>query len=100
MKKYKLLRFDQCYLNKDGDFAVALVRGNKKAGYKFVVSHAYAYDLMYIGYINTLSRIVPNDGYWNEISTKTFNVVASFHSSGYAVKAPTSGEGLPVIFKV
>ncbi len=98
MKKYKLLRFGHCYINREGDFIVALMSGDKKHGYQFVGSHANPCVLL--GNFQLLSRIVPNDGNWNEITTDMFNLASTCHTSGYVVKLPSSGRGkLPVISK-
>ena len=40
MKKHKLLRFGHCYINESGDFAIGLLHGNKKHGYRFAATHA------------------------------------------------------------
>jgi hypothetical protein len=99
MKKFKLLRVGHCYINREGDFVVALLRGDKKHGYKFAASHAH--PNVWLGKIQTLSRIVPNDGNWIEIEPAMFNIASAFHYSGHVVKLSTddSGRELPVISK-
>lgn len=99
MKKYKLLRFGHCYINREGDFAIGLLRGDKKSGYELAASHAH--PNAWLGKIHILSRVVPNDGNWVEIDPQMFNVASAFHTTGHVVKFPTSktsGE-LPVISK-
>ena len=99
MKKYKLLRFDRCYLNKEGDFVIGLLSGCKKHGYTFVGSHAN--HAVFLGTFRLLSRVVPNDGNWIEVDPQTFNVASSLHVSGHVVKFPAgyTGKELPVISK-
>jgi hypothetical protein len=83
MKKYKLLRHGHCYVTKNGDFAVALISGNKKHGYTFIASHTCRNFIT--GKIYIQSRIVPNDGYWKEIPPQEFAVVAYQHGMGNPV---------------
>ena len=83
MKKYKLLRHGHCYITKNGDFAVALVGGNKKHGYTFLASHTCRNFLP--GKINIQSRIVPNDGYWWEIPPQEYANVVYNHGEGRAI---------------
>ncbi len=98
MKKHKLLRFGHCYINREGDFVIALMDGDKKHGYQLVGSHAN--PCVMLGKFQLLSRIVPNDGNWIEVSTDMFNVASACHVSGYVVEFPTGKRGeLPVISK-
>ena len=98
MKKYKLLRHGHCYVNKDGDLVVALLKGNKKHGYQFAA--VCCCPVFHLNKLQLLSRIVPNDENWIDIDPPTFNSVAILLSQGYVVKFPanhrTSGER-PVI---
>jgi len=99
MKKFKLLRFGQCYINQTGDFVIGLLSGDKKHGYQFVGNHANS--AVWLGKFQLLSRIVPNDGNWREVDPAMFNVASALHATGHVVKFPTgysSGE-LPVISK-
>ena len=89
MKKYKLLRYGHCYVNKAGDFAVALLSGNHIHGYVCAASVFYP-NLMY-GTIRVGSRIVPNDGHWVEIDAKTFNLIRWFHVKGIKGKPTPKG---------
>ena len=83
MKKYKLLRVGHCYITKNGDFAIALLGGNKKHGYTFRVSHTCRDFIP--GKINIQSRIVPNDGYWWGFPPQEFANVAYTHGMGQSV---------------
>jgi hypothetical protein len=94
MKKYKLLRFGRCYINKAGDFAIALIRGDKKHGYQFLGSHAHTSVML--GNFQLLSRIVPNDGNWIEIDEAEFSAASAFHVGGYAIRF---GMGYPIVSK-
>lgn len=85
MKKYRLLHYGHCYINKTGDFAIALIGGSKKYGYIFQASHTCRNFLT--GKIYIRSRIVPNDGYWREIPPQDFIMTTILH-----------GEGRPVTF--
>ena len=89
MKKYTLLRFGHCYINREGDFAVSLLRGDKKHGYKLAASHANRN--VWLGQIQLQSRIIPNDGSWIEIDPAIFNVASTLHVSGYVTKFPSGG---------
>lgn len=84
MKKYTLLRFGRCYINKAGDFAIALICGDKKHGYQFLGSHAH--KSVMLGNFQLLSRVVPNDGNWIEIDEATFNAASAFHVGGYVTQ--------------
>lgn len=84
MKKYRLLRHGHCYITKNGDFAIALLGGNKSRGYVFQVSHTRRDFIP--GKVNIQSRIVPNDGYWTEIPPQEFAVVAYHHGMGNYVR--------------
>lgn len=97
MKKYKLLRFGKCYINKAGDFVIALLRGDNKHGYQFAGSHVNSSVLTRT--FQLLSRIVPNDGNWKEIAPEIFNVSSALHITGHIIKFPTrkSNGKLPVI---
>lgn len=97
MKKYKLLRFGHCYTSRNGEFVVALLKGDKKHGYLFVGSHVK--PCVILGKFQLLSRVVPNDDSWIEISADTFNVASELHISGYIVKPSEYRGGLPVISK-
>jgi hypothetical protein len=83
MKKYKLLRHGHCYVTKNGDFAVALIGGNKRHGYTFIAGHTCRNFIT--GKIYMQSRIVPNDGHWKEIPPQEFAVVAYHHGEGRSV---------------
>lgn len=97
MNKYTLLRFGRCYLNREGDFAVALLRGDKKHGYILAASHAH--PNVWLGQIQLMSRVIPNDGRWIEIAPEMFNVASTFHVTGYKVKLPSQRGEPPVISK-
>lgn len=100
MKKYKLLRFGHCYINREGDFAVALLRGDKRHGYVFAASHAH--PLVWLGRIQMMSRVVPNDGNWREIDTDMFKAASAFHVTGHVIKFPPLLHGkkqLPFVSK-
>lgn len=99
MKKFTLIRFGHCYINRQGDFAVALLRGDKKHGYQLAASSAH--PNVWLGQIQIQTRVIPNDGSWMEIDPAMFNVASACHASGHVVKFPvgkTNGE-LPVISK-
>ena len=69
---------------------MGLVGGNKKHGYTMFASHANPY--IFLENINVMSRIVPNDGNWIEITPEQYKAIASYHSEGYVVKpAPKGG---------
>lgn len=95
MKKYTLLRFGHCYINREGDFAVALLRGDKKHGYQLAASSAH--PSVWLGYIQLLTRIIPNDGNWIEIAPEMFNVASAFHASGHVLKLPSKQGEFPII---
>lgn len=95
MKKFKLLRFGKCYINREGDFVIALLRGSKKKGYLFAGSNAN--PSVWLGTFSLLSRIVPNDGNWIEIDKQTFNVASAFHVTGHVIQF--SDNKLPVVSK-
>jgi hypothetical protein len=97
MKKYKLLKFGQCYINREGDFVIALLGGEKKKGYRFAGSHAHPYVVL--GTFQLLSRIVPNDGNWIEITPYGFNVASHYHSQGYVMRLSDKPGEPPVITK-
>lgn len=97
MKKFTLLRFGRCYINRQGDFTVALLRGDKKHGYQLAASHAH--PNVWLGQIQLMSRVIPNDGSWTEIPPETFNVASAFHASGYVVRLPSVRGEPPVIAK-
>ena len=97
MKKYKLLKFGQCYINRDGDFVIGLLKGDKKHGYLFAGSHAKPNVI--IGTFQLLSRIVPNDGNWIEIDHSMFNVASAFHISGYVMRLPVNLGKPPTLYK-
>lgn len=86
MKKYKLLRFGHSYINREGDLAIHLMGGCKKKGYKLAASSAH--PNVWLGKIQILSRIVPNDGNWIEVDARTFNAASSLLVRGYKVKIP------------
>jgi len=99
MKKYKLLKFGHCYINREGDFAIGLLSGDKKHGYQLAASSAH--PSVWLGKIQVMSRVVPNDGNWIEIGPEEFNVASALHVTGHVAKfpaSPTSRE-LPVISK-
>lgn len=70
MKKYKLLRFNHCYINDDEKFVICLLEGNKKDGYKFL--GRYKDSMMPIQEFTVFSRIVPNDDHWKEIDPELY----------------------------
>lgn len=84
MKKFKLLRFGQCYANRKGDFVIGLLKGDKKHGYQFAASHAN--PAVFLGVIQTMSRVIDNDGNWTEISPEMFNAASALHASGYTLQ--------------
>jgi hypothetical protein len=84
MKKYKLLRFGHSYINRTGDFAVSLMYGDKKHGYVFAAQHAN--PAVWLGTVQTLSRIVPNDGNWIDISPEQFNVASALMVGGMTMQ--------------
>lgn len=86
MKKFTLLRFGHCYINREGDFAIGLLRGDKKHGYELAASHAHPNILL--GKIQLQSRIIPNDGNWIEIHPETFNIASKLHRLGQKIKFP------------
>jgi len=86
MRKYKLLRFGRCYINREGDFVIGLLSGDKSNGYKFAGSHAN--PLVFLRKFQLLSRVVPNDGNWIEIDTVMFNVASALHSTGHIMTFP------------
>lgn len=88
MRKYKLLQFGKCYVNKNRDMVVALLSGSKKKGYKFAGSTSNPY--MLLGTFYLLSRIVDNDGNWTEINPTAFNAASTWHAKG---------QPLPVLFQ-
>ncbi len=99
MRKFKTLKFGQCYINQSGDFVIGLLSGDKKHGYRFAGSHAN--PSVFMGTFQLLSRIVPNDNNWIEIDPEMFNVASALHITGHVIKFPTaknSGE-LPIISK-
>lgn len=89
MKKYKLLRFGQCYINRVGDFIIGLLYGDKKHGYVFAASHANPSTML--GKIQAMSRIVPNDGNWTEITPEQFNVASALHWKGQVMQMTANG---------
>jgi len=97
MKKYKLLRFGQCYINREGDFAIGLLSGDKKHGYEFAGSHAH--PKVMLGKFYLLSRIVPNDGNWIEIDPQQFNAASTLHITGHVMRIPANRRDPPLIFK-
>jgi hypothetical protein len=70
-KDKKILRFGHCYVNPDGSFAIGLVEGTKRRGYWFLATHADP-NVICLNKIMVLSRVVPNDGHWTEISPDMF----------------------------
>jgi hypothetical protein len=99
MKKFKLLRFGRCYINREGNFAIGLLSGDREHGYQFVCSHAN--PNIWFSKFQLLSRIVPNDGSWIEISHLEFNVASALRTMGHVAKFPAdklSGK-LPLISK-
>jgi len=91
MKKFKLFRFGKCYINREGDFVIALLKGSKKHGYTFAGSNAN--PSVWLGKFYLLSRIIPNDGSWIEVDEALFNIASAFHVSGYITQL--SPEKLP-----
>jgi hypothetical protein len=90
MKKYRLLRFGHCYITKNGDFAVALIGGNKKRGYIFKAAHTCR--LFILDKVQIRTRGVPNDGNWVEITPQDFAVAYQLINGGYAVKMEVPDE--------
>jgi hypothetical protein len=84
MKKYKLLHVGHFYINKTGDFAIALLGGNKKHGYRFQVSHTCR-NFSPVR-INIQSRIVLNDDYWWELPPQEYANVVYNHGEGRPVE--------------
>lgn len=98
-KNVKLLRFKHYYIHRDGDFVIALLCGDKKHGYTFAASHAN--PAAWLGTVNTLTRIVPNDGKWIDIDKATFKVAAALHIDGHVIKVPeANGLATPLISKM
>jgi hypothetical protein len=97
MNKYKLFRFGHCYLNKDGDFVIGLVDGDKKRGYNFLGSHAK--PSVFMTGFQLLSRVIPNDGNWQEVSIDMYKVIREFHTTGHVVKLSSKPGEPPLIFK-
>jgi len=87
MKKNKLLRFGHCYINKAGSFTIALLSGNKNVGYQFAGSHAS--PPVNLRVFQLLSRVVPNDGNWTEISPQLFNSASVLHGKGFRMEVPS-----------
>jgi hypothetical protein len=97
-KKIKILRFGHCYINRVGDFTIALLSGNKKSGYVFSASHAN--PSVFLGKIQSLSRTVPNDGNWVEIKVDMFKIASACHATGHVIKVPeVTGLKTPLISK-
>jgi hypothetical protein len=65
MRKYTLLRFGRRYINRKGDFVVALLRGDRKHGYQLAASCRN--PTVWMEKIQILTRVMPNDGSWIEI---------------------------------
>jgi len=104
MKKFKLLRIGKCYLNREGDMVVALVKAHKNPGFKtqsYQFVGSFVNKFFPVFKFQLLSRIVPNDGSWTEVDTHMFKVVQALHNSGHVVKLPdpNSPSDLPVIAK-
>ena len=97
MKKYKLFRFGHCYINREGSFAIGLLRGDKRHGYQFAAS--YANPILWLGKIQVQSRIVPNDGNWTEINNNMFKVASASHIMGYTIRQPSQKGKLPLLSK-
>jgi hypothetical protein len=99
MKKYKLLKFGRCYINREGDFAIGLLGGDKRLGYQFAGTHVHCKVILGRFWLD--SRVVPNDGNWIEISPKIFNVASTLHTTGWVLKFPlgnAKGE-VPIVTK-
>lgn len=99
MLKFKLLKFGQCYINREGDFVIGLLRGDRKHGYQFAGSHAN--PAVWLGTFQLQTRAIPNDGNWIEIEPEMFNVASALHTRGHVIKFPTgitSGEP-PLVYK-
>jgi len=86
MKKYMLLRFGRCYLNREGDFVIALLRGDKSHGYEFAASHAHS--SVWLGRIYIRSRVVLDDGNWIEVDPSVFNAASALHIHGNVLRLP------------
>ncbi len=97
MKKYRLLRFGHCYITKNGDFAIALISGNKTRGYTFRSAHTCRNFLP--GDITMRTRVVPNDGYWLEITPQDFVVAYHVINQGYTVKMTEAPEGASIMYR-
>lgn len=98
MKKYKLLRYGHCYINQTGDLVISLLKGTKKKGYQFVAQCCS--PLLFLGKLQTLSRIVPNDGNWIEIDPLQFNEASALMLNGYCVKVPAVRRDFPPVLKL
>ncbi len=98
MNKYTLLKFGRCYINREGDFVIGLLYGDKKSGYFLAASHAN--PSVWLGSIQIMSRIISNDGNWIEIEPETFNVASALHVSGRVLTFPNGNPWKrPVITK-
>lgn len=84
MKKFSLLRIGHCYITRNGEYAVALLGGNKIRGYLCHITHICRNFIP--GRVTIRSRIVPNDGTWVEIPPQEFPIVAHLHGEGRSVK--------------
>ena len=86
MNKFKTLKVGRYYISRKGDFAIGLLGGSKKKGYNFVAS--YVQPTMWLGMIQTLSRVVPNDGSFLEIDRKMFEAASALHFKGLLLRVP------------
>ncbi len=78
MKKYKLLKYSQCYINKRGNFIICLIRGNKRLGYIFTGSHSNLPVIL--GTFQLMSRIIFNNGNWIKIDPNVYNITPHYIS--------------------
>ena len=92
MNKYKLLKFGRGYINKEGNLMVCAVGGTGRSGWGTLVGYDWiarsSSRQLFVASMQTLSRIVPNDGNWTEIDEKTWDEASSLMSQGISVKLP------------
>lgn len=90
--KYKTLEIGKYYITRRGDFAVHVIGGDEKHGYKMRAT--VANPITYLGVINIFSREVPNNGNWIEISEEVFGLASSLHTFGHGIRhVPFLGAG-------
>jgi len=81
MKKFTLLRIGKCYFNKNDNFAVAVLEGNRRTGYVLSGSHADRH----IGIFTLKSRVIPNSGEWKEINHNEFRKICISHNGNPSI---------------